>query len=284
MRGKLAARYAANILKLDSLAVLAPADKFGHALADAFVYEANLLGKKIVAIEWYSGIPTDLKRQFKSLRKVAFNLVEKEESFDEYLGIEFDSLDFLFELSDEDLFNIPEDKDQEILTENDSAEIDLNTIQALYLPVHPEHLAYIGTQFPMYHFNTQVIGNESWQDLDVLNRRNIGPHMNGLAIIAGNYSVNIKDEIFQQALECTKLLHVIFNDQDNGRVSIAQRLSNSMPRYSSKLSSFFTRLKATFRKLLNCRFKSVGIPEYHSIATIFLSRSLASFTKASANA
>ena len=226
MRGKIAARYVANTLKLDSLAVLAPADKFGHALADAFVNEANLLGKKIVAIEWYSGIPTDLKRQFKSLRKVAFNLVKKEESFDEYLGIEFDSLDFLFELSDEDLFNIPEDEDQEILTENDSAEIDLNTIQALYLPVHPEHLAYIGTQFPMYHFNTQVIGNESWQDLDVLNRRNIGPHMNGLAIITGSYSVNIKDEIFQQAFECTKLLHFIFNNQDNGRVSISQRLSN----------------------------------------------------------
>jgi len=237
MRGKIAARYVAKTLKLDSLAVLAPADKFGHALVDAFVNEADLLGKKIVAVEWYSGTPTDLKRQFKSLRKVAFNLVKNEESFEEYLGMEFDSLDFLFELTDEDLFDIPED--EEVLTAFDSAEIDLNTIQALYLPVHPEHLAYIGTQFPIYHFNTQVVGNESWQDLDVLNRRNIGPHMNGLAIIAGNYSVNIKDEIFQQALECTKLLHVIFNDNDNGRVSIAQRLSNLYEFHGdSKIVSF----------------------------------------------
>ncbi len=237
MRGKIAARYVAKTLKLDSLAVLAPADKFGHALVDAFVNEADLLGKKIVAVEWYSGTPTDLKRQFKSLRKVAFNLVKNEESFEEYLGMEFDSLDFLFELTDEDLFDIPED--EEVLTAFDSAEIDLNTIQALYLPVHPEHLAYIGTQFPIYHFNTQIVGNESWQDLDVLNRRNIGPHMNGLAIIAGNYSVNIKDEIFQQALECTKLLHVIFNDNDNGRVSIAQRLSNLYEFHGdSKIVSF----------------------------------------------
>ena len=238
-RGKTAARYLANTLKLDSLAILAPADKFGHALVDAFVNEADILGKKIVAVEWYSGIPTDLKRQFKSLRKVAFNLVKKEESFDEYLGMEFDSLDFLFELSDEDLFNIPEDEDQEVLTEFDSAKIDLNTIQALYLPVHPEHLAYISTQFPIYHLNTQVVGNESWQDLDVLNRRNIGPHMNGLAIITSSYSVNIKDEIFQQALEYTKLLHVIFNNQDNGRVSIAQRLSNLYEFHGdSKIVSF----------------------------------------------
>ena len=226
MRGKIAARYVAKTLKLDSLAVLAPADKFGRALVDAFVKEADLLGKKIVAVEWYLGIPTDLKRQFKSLRKVAFSLVKNEESFDEYLGMEFDSLDFLFELSEEDLFDIPEDEDLEVLTASDSAVIDLTTIQALYLPVHPEHLAYIGTQFPMYHFNTQVVGNESWLDLDVLNRSNIGPHMDGLAIIAGSYSVNIKDEIFQQALDCTKLLYFIFNNLDNGRISIAQRLSN----------------------------------------------------------
>ena len=72
-----------------------------------------------------------------------------------------------------------------------------------------------------------------------MNRRNIGPHMNGLAIIAGNYSVNIKDEIFQQALECTKLLHVIFNDQNNGRVSVAQRLSNLYEFHGdSKIVSF----------------------------------------------
>ena len=226
MRGKIAARYVAKTLKLDSLAVLAPADKFGRALVDAFVKEADLLGKKIVAVEWYLGIPTDLKRQFKSLRKVAYSLVKNEESFDEYLGMEFDSLDFLFELSEEGLFDIPEDEDLEVLTASDSAVIDLTTIQALYLPVHPEHLAYIGTQFPMYHFNTQVVGNESWLDLDVLNRSNIGPHMDGLAIIACNYSVNIKDEIFQQALDCTKLLYFIFNNLDNGRISIAQRLSN----------------------------------------------------------
>ena len=226
MRGKTAARYVAKTLKLDSLAVLAPADKFGHALADAFVKEADLLGKKIVAIEWYSGIPTDLKRQFRSLRRVAFSLVKNEENIDEFLGMEFDSLDFLFDLSDEDLFDLPVDEDQEVLTASDSAEIDLNTIQALYVPVHPEHLAYVGTQFPMYHFNTQVVGNDSWQDLEILNRSNIGPHMDGLAIIAGNYSVNTKDKIFQQALDCTKLLHVIINNQDNGRIPISQRLSN----------------------------------------------------------
>ena len=66
MRGKLAARYITNVLELDSIAVLSPADNFGRALTDAFVKEVNQLGKKIVGVERYSGVPTDLKRQFKN--------------------------------------------------------------------------------------------------------------------------------------------------------------------------------------------------------------------------
>ena len=225
VRGKIAARYITKILELDSIAVLAPADNFGHALTDAFVKEVDQLGKKIVGVEWYSGIPTDLKRQFKNLRKIAFDLEEKDNNYDEYLGMVLDSLDFLFELSDDDLFDIPDDEDEK-LTASDSSKIRLNTIQAIYSPTHPEHLAYIGTQFPMYYFDTQIIGNDSWKNLDVLNQSNIGPHMEGLIIISNNYSIDIKDQIYNQAFDCTQLIYSIVNDQDNGRLTLAKKLSN----------------------------------------------------------
>jgi len=225
VRGKIAARYITKILELDSIAVLAPADNFGHALTDAFVKEVDQLGKKIVGVEWYSGIPTDLKRQFKNLRKIAFELEEKDNNYDEYLGMELDSLDYLFELSDDDLFDIPDDEDEK-LTALDSSKLKLNTIQAIYSPVHPDHLAYIGTQFPMYYFETQIVGNDSWKNLDVLNQSNIGPHMEGLIIISNNYSIDIKDQIYNQAFDCTQLIYSIFNDQDNGRLALAKKLSN----------------------------------------------------------
>jgi len=225
VRGKIAARYITKILELDSIAVLAPADNFGHALTDAFVKEVDQLGKKIVGVEWYSGIPTDLKRQFKNLRKIAFDLEEKDNNYDEYLGMVLDSLDFLFELSDDDLFDIPDDEDEK-LTALDSSKLKLNTIQAIYSPAHPDHLAYIGTQFPMYYFETQIVGNDSWKNLDVLNQSNIGPHMEGLIIISNNYSIDIKDQIYNQAFDCTQLIYSIVNDQDNGRLTLAKKLSN----------------------------------------------------------
>ena len=225
IRGKIAARYITKILELDSIAVLAPADNFGHALTDAFVKEVDQLGKKIVGVEWYSGIPTDLKRQFKNLRKIAFDLKEKDNNYDEYLGMVLDSLDFLFELSDDDLFDIPDDEDEK-LTALDSSKLKLNTIQAIYSPAHPDHLAYIGTQFPMYYFETQIVGNDSWKNLDVLNQSNIGPHMEGLIIISNNYSIDIKDQIYNQAFDCTQLIYSIVNDQNNGRLALAKKLSN----------------------------------------------------------
>ena len=225
VRGKIAARYITKILELDSIAVLAPADNFGHALTDAFVKEVDQLGKKIVGVEWYSGIPTDLKRQFKNLRKIAFDLEEKDNNYDEYLGMVLDSLDFLFELSDDDLFDIPDDEDEK-LTALDSSKLKLNTIQAIYSPAHPDHLAYIGTQFPMYYFETQIVGNDSWKNLDVLNQSNIGPHMEGLIIISNNYSIDIKDQIYNQAFDCTQLIYSIVNDQNNGRLALAKKLSN----------------------------------------------------------
>ena len=225
VRGKIAARYITKILELDSIAVLAPADNFGHALTDAFVKEVDQLGKKIVGVEWYSGIPTDLKRQFKNLRKIAFDLKEKDNNYDEYLGMVLDSLDFLFELSDDNLFDIPDDEDEK-LTALDSSKLKLNTIQAIYSPAHPDHLAYIGTQFPMYYFETQIVGNDSWKNLDVLNQSNIGPHMEGLIIISNNYSIDIKDQIYNQAFDCTQLIYSIVNDQNNGRLALAKKLSN----------------------------------------------------------
>ena len=224
-RGKVAAKYITKVLELDSIAVLAPADNFGRALTDAFIKEVDQLGKKVVGVEWYSGIPIDLKRQFTNLRKIAFDLEQENNNYDEYLGMALDSLDFLFELSDDDLFDIPDDEDEK-LTASDSSKIKLNTIQAIYSPAHPEHLAYIGTQFPMYYFDTQIVGNDSWKNLDILNQSNIGPHMEGLAIISNNYSIDIKDQIYNQAFDCTQLIYSIVNHQDNGRLALAKRLSN----------------------------------------------------------
>ncbi len=195
MRGKMAGRYLAQELGLDSLAVLAPSDDFGHTLADAFLTEVDILGKTVVAVEWYTGIPENLRHQFMALRETAFSLQESDE-YDEYLGMEIDSLDAMFDIPEDIFFEIPESDDKP-LTRSDSAKIVLETIQGIFMPIHPGHIQFLGTQFPAYNLETQLIGNENWLDMEILSQEIIGPHLNGMVFIS-NYlaptdSVNISE-------------------------------------------------------------------------------------------
>lgn len=193
MRGKLAARYSVLNLGLDSLATIAPADDFGRQLVNAYITEVNRLGKTVVASEWYSGLPEDLRSQFKALRNTGFKLLPEENLFDEFLGMEIDSIDALFDVSADDFFNLPEEESLK-LSSSDSAKIWLSTIQGIYMPIHPEDLEFVAPQFPMYYLDTKLIGNESWQNLDIINQENIGPHVKGLSIIT-NYFVAQMDII-----------------------------------------------------------------------------------------
>jgi hypothetical protein len=171
-----------NVLKLDSLAIIAPADSYGEIQTDAFIKEVDRLGGTVVATEWYSGQPKNLKRQFNNLRRIAFSLLPKEESIDEALGMEIDSLDALFDISAEDFFDLPKPK-QKRMSSSDSTKIVLNTIQGIYFPIRKNELEFIGPQLPMYNLNAKIIGNENWQDQKILRKDNIGPHLKDLSII-----------------------------------------------------------------------------------------------------
>ncbi len=186
MAGKKAAQYAVTTLGLDSIAVIAPADQDGEIQTDAFIKEVDRLGANVVATEWYSGEPKNLRRQFKFIRKVAFDLLPKEESYDEALGMDIDSLDALFDISTEDFFDLPKPKKKK-MSASDSSKVVLSTIQGIYLPINKDDLAFIGPQIPMHNLDTKVIGNEHWQDISILQKENIGPHLDGLSILTNFY-------------------------------------------------------------------------------------------------
>ncbi|MEC7854521.1 MAG: hypothetical protein VX924_04090, partial [Candidatus Neomarinimicrobiota bacterium] len=124
------------------------------------------------------------------LRKVAFELEEKKKTFDVALGMDLDSLDALFDVSADDFFDLPK-PDKKSMSSNDSSKVVLKTIQAIYLPINHQDLEYIGPQIPMYNFETKIIGNASWQQLEILTKENIGPHVRGMSIISNLYITDI---------------------------------------------------------------------------------------------
>ena len=76
---------------------------------------------------------------------------EKDDEYDDALGMEIDSLDALFDVSLDDFFDLPEAKNKK-MSSSDSSKVILSTIQAIYLPINFHDLEFIGPQIPMYNF------------------------------------------------------------------------------------------------------------------------------------
>ena len=188
IQAKLSAQYVVKVLGYQNIAVLSPADDLNKNYAKFFIEELNQLGLDAVAIEWYYGRPENLKRQFSAIRKKAWSLVPTEDPNLQYLDLEIDSLDALFDVDVADFMEPVDDFDElNKMSKRDSLKVSLNTIQAIYMPINKQDLSFIGTQLPMYNLETKIIGNESWMDIDILAQDIIGPHLQGLTVLSSEY-------------------------------------------------------------------------------------------------
>ena len=186
IQARFSARYLVNHLQLENIAVIAPGDDEDRAQADFFLDELHQLGIDPVAVEWYHGKPENISRQFKVLRKTAWGLIPEEDPNQDALNLVIDSLDALFDVDVTDFFKLPEESEVEPMNRKDSSKVVLETIDAIYLPIKKNDLAFVGTQLPLYNLKTLLVGNENWYDLEVLNQDVIGPHVQGLSILSSS--------------------------------------------------------------------------------------------------
>ena len=171
-------------LSLERIAILSPGNGQIKLLTDHFINECRQLGIDPVAIEWYIEKPEDISRQLKNIRSTAWDLVPEDEKEDFTLNLEIDSLDALFDVDVNDFFELPSENKVEEMDKKDSAKVILETIEAFYVPIRSDELTFIGTQIPLYNFNTLFFVNENWLDMSLLNQEVIGPHFQGMKIIS----------------------------------------------------------------------------------------------------
>lgn len=217
LQGKLAANYAVNELHAENIAILAQADKNGKALVDAFENELNKYDMTASIIEWYAGIPTSLDRQFQAIRTKAWEIqdlndtTDTNESTDIYSDLLFNDSTFInsfdFESDSVTSHNAIIDSllelyksEEELLTKEDSAKVELETIDVIYMPINADDLDYVGAQFPAYNLVTTIIGNDNWSDLNILRKENIGTHIKGLTIITNYeyYNINQLNDVINE--------------------------------------------------------------------------------------
>ncbi|MDP6397130.1 MAG: ABC transporter substrate-binding protein [Candidatus Marinimicrobia bacterium] len=180
-QGRYAAEYAVSELNAETIAVVAPQDRFGKELTDGFLEKADALGAEVVTVEWYRGIPIDIGVQLSSLREVAFELAIPDTEI-VITDAVLDTLDNTFIV--EEMVFFPEEVAVEEDEDVDSTKIVLSSIDAVYLPIHTGDIQYVASQFSALLLETQLIGNGSWYDPLELSDDLISGNVDGMIILS----------------------------------------------------------------------------------------------------
>ena len=182
-RNQLLANHSFADSELNNIAVIAPRTDLGIKEVDSFLIALDKLNKEPVYIGWYEeNSAIDLQPNFNELRDIAWE-IETRDEYQEFLGVEIDILDSMFEVDNDeiyDMFNLEQDESI------DSTKVILETIDSIFYPVSSSGLEFIASQVSLSNLETQLLGNENWLNLDLLKEESVSPHISDMLFVS-NY-------------------------------------------------------------------------------------------------
>ncbi|MBN2412913.1 penicillin-binding protein activator [candidate division KSB1 bacterium] len=185
-RGAALAEFACNNMQMKTFATIAPADEYGNAITDAFTKKVDQLGGTIIAQKWYYPGSNDLKRQFDAIREAGFRYSFRDSLTKYGLEITPARIDSFYNALN--YFIKEESDDDEGLIE--STDIEVNSIDGLFMPVYEEELSIIAPQMALSNIVTKPLGGGFWLNEKQLRiQRN---YING-AIFVTSYFISETD-------------------------------------------------------------------------------------------
>ena len=182
-RNQLLANHSFADSELNNIAVIAPRTDLGIKEVDSFLIALDKLNKEPVYIGWYEeNSAIDLQPNFNELRDIAWE-IETRDEYQEFLGVEIDVLDSMFEVDNDeiyDMFNLEQDESI------DSTKVILETIDSIFYPVSSSGLEFIASQVSLSNLETQLLGNENWLNLELLKEESVSPHISDMLFVS-NY-------------------------------------------------------------------------------------------------
>ena len=182
-RNQLLVNHYLNNSEINNIAVIAPRTDLGIKEVDSFLIALDKLNKEPVYIGWYEeNSAIDLRPNFNELREVAWE-IETRDEYQEFLGVEIDVLDSMFEVDNDEVYDMFNLEQEESI---DSTKVILETIDGLFYPVSSNALEFVASQVSLSNLETQLLGNENWLNLDLLKQESVSPHISDM-LFASNY-------------------------------------------------------------------------------------------------
>ena len=182
-RNQLLVNHYLDNSELNNIAIIAPRTDLGIKEVDSFLIALDKLNKEPVYIGWYEeNSAIDLRPNFRELREVAWE-IETRDEYQEFLGVEIDVLDSMFEVDNDEVYDMFNLEQEESI---DSTKVILETIDGLFYPVSSNALEFVASQVSLSNLETQLLGNENWLNLDLLKQESVSPHISDM-LFASNY-------------------------------------------------------------------------------------------------
>ncbi len=172
--GKNIAQYAIDSLQVNRIASLAPIDHHFIKLVDSFMDTMEEEDCQIVAEEWYYPGDQDFYKQFMKIKRKGLKLTFADSVMIAAPETTEEQLDSLYiEYKKTEL-----EKLEETHTRIDSADIPVNSIDGLFIPVYKEDIQFIAPQIAYSNIQAQILGNQDWYDIPLLKKHK--SYLNGL--------------------------------------------------------------------------------------------------------
>ena len=203
-RNQLLANHSFADSDLNNIAVIAPRTDLGINEVDSFLIALDKLNKEPVYIGWYEeNSAIDLQPNFNELRDIAWE-IETRDEYQEFLGVEIDVLDSMFEVDNDevyDMFNLEQDESI------DSTKVILETIDSIFYPVSSSGLEFIASQVSLSNLETQLLGNENWLNLDLLKEESVSPHISNMLFVSNYIPKYLNDSEYDYSPSLNNAFH-----------------------------------------------------------------------------
>lgn len=186
-RGRAAARYAVDELRMSSFAVLASDEPVGRSHAEAFAREARLRGAIVYCVVYFPPDASDLRSQFLAVRRAVMadgSLLSRSDldrpgiravlaasgadtlpAFRDSTGSPYVSVTALFGARG---YAVAESLGLAIAVEDTTAaelDVPMVTVDGVYIALgDPGQIDYIAPQLSYFNIRAQIIGNNEWYD------------------------------------------------------------------------------------------------------------------------
>jgi len=175
------ARYALDSLKIFRYATFSPIDDHFIKMVDKFTKSVEKSGAQIVAQAWYYPGDQDVYKQFMKIKRVGLKLAFTDSLSKKTPELLPEELDSLYK----EFLTFEEKRIENTKVKIDSADIPVNSIDGIFIPIFKEDLEFIAPQIAYSNIQAQYLGNSDWYNQEQLKKNK--NYINGIIFGTDGY-------------------------------------------------------------------------------------------------